>query len=65
MSACDTEEEDQDSDYPDLVQDSEDEDDECNKEQRTKEKTRSWNNRTILLRIRTQVFFVVICCLLA
>ncbi len=33
MSASDTEEEDQDSDYPDLVQDSEDEDDECNKEE--------------------------------
>jgi hypothetical protein len=33
MSARDTEEEDQDSDYPDLVQDSKDEDDECNKEE--------------------------------
>ncbi len=33
MSAHDTEEEDQDSDYSDLVQDSEDEDDECNKEE--------------------------------
>jgi hypothetical protein len=30
MSARDTEEEDQDSDYPDLVQGSEDKDDECN-----------------------------------
>jgi hypothetical protein len=33
MSARDTEEDAQDSDYPDLVQDSEDEDDECNKEE--------------------------------
>ncbi len=33
MSACDTEEEDQDSDYPDSVQDSEDEDDVRNKEE--------------------------------
>ncbi len=32
MSAHYTEEEDQDSDYPDLVQDSEDKDDECNAE---------------------------------
>ncbi len=33
MSACNTEEEDQDSDYPDLVLDSENEDDERNKEE--------------------------------
>ncbi len=33
MSAQDTKEEDQDSDYPDLVQDLEDGDDECNKEE--------------------------------
>ncbi len=32
MSARDTEEEDQDSDYPNIVQDSEDEGDECNKQ---------------------------------
>jgi hypothetical protein len=33
MSARDTEEEDRDSDYPDLVHNSEDQDDECNMEE--------------------------------
>ncbi len=36
MSALNTEEEDQDSDYPDLVQDSEDEGDECKEEEENK-----------------------------
>ncbi len=37
MSARDTEEENQDSHYPDLVQDSEDEGDKCNKEEEDEE----------------------------
>jgi hypothetical protein len=36
MSALNTEEEDQDSDYPDLVQDSEDRGDECKEEEENK-----------------------------
>ncbi len=58
MSASDTEVEDQDSDYPDLVQDSEDEDDECYKE----EEDEGEGEESL---IRTQVFLVVICCFLA
>jgi hypothetical protein len=65
MRTRDTKEEDQDSDFPDLVQIQKTRMTNVTKKKKTKEKMRSRKMRTVLLQIRTQVFLVVIVCLLA
>ncbi len=65
MSARNTKEEDQDSDYSDVVQDSEDEDYKCNKEEDDEGEDKQSEEENCSASIRTQVFLVVIFCLLA